>query len=1473
MSKINAVRFINLNYNYNMFRVSDETLYFNGESTLVKMDNGGGKSVLIQMITAPFVQKRYRNVKDRPFATYFTSPRPTFILVEWKLEQEAGYVLTGMMVRQNQKMNEENDEELEIINFISEYREACMQDLNHLPVVEKTKEEIRLKSFAECRALFDSYRREKGVRFSSYDMSNQAQSKQYFDKLLEYGINYREWQNIIKKINEQESGLSKLFEESRDERGLVEKWFLETIESKMNREQNRMQEFRNILEKYIASYRNTQDKIRRRDSILHFEEEAAKIRGCAEEYRESAERRGNRQNEIAAFLCELQRLDDTASADLETEQNTLDVLQAELRRTDHQMHSADYYAAREQMEELQEQIRELHRMIAEAETERADRERTFHLYEMADRQEQTDMVRADLLEAVQALEVCRRKGEDLKPERDYIGYLLRSVYEQERDAVRLSFDNAERDRQDRSRRRKEIVEAIAGVERETRSQEQEKGRLSASVEAYDETECRYIENWNADLNRNLMGEYEPGQLEVMARNLDNELTTLIGARVAGRNRQTGMEGNIRRLEDRIALLERESRTEAESLRDAREQMAAYEEELRFRRGVLQYLELKEDSLYDTERIVRELNSRIAGLENGIDRTVIECRTLDNEILKLTTGRTVELTPELKEAMEGIGIHVVYGMEWLKRNGNTEEENLRLVDRNPFLPYALLMTQKEFEKLKAAELPVYTSSPIPVVVRESLAALQEVRQNETASESGVHFYMLFNRNLLNEERLHVMLQQKQHELERKNEEIECKRTEHREYLERLARINEQEVTKRSCEETQDRIAESEKRIDNIRAETDRNMDELASLRESLRELVSELAALERRIEEEERQIKELDRLKQAYARYLLAMKELHVCESGLLELDKRKKKLQAEQQKNEEEIRLLEARQNELRLRENEVQRELSAYDWYEKTDVPAQFDQSLQGDVPALTARYKAITETVSREEKELEEARKKAAERLEKAEKELNRRAQKYGFQLSEWQTVRYSPAEQDRAEAEMTAFAGTIQDLASKVHALEIRHGKKEEALRQILDWMQRDCGTQEPLSRDEVPVIDYAERKNLLIHRKEEHEAAADHLTGRIRLYSANLTTLSEFQGISVGDPVQFEEDFSGFTEEELRSFTGNLQRAYREADEDMRERRRRTEKILQQVVRIEEFQDDYYQKPLETILGLTDNAGQMLRQLEMVLQSYRDLMAKLLVDIAVVEKERAHVIAVLKEYTNEIHLQMGRIDRNSTINIRGKPLKMLKIALPDWEENAGLYQRRIEDLVDGLTKKGIELLEKGEAVHDFVGKRMTTKELYDTVVGIGNVRIQLYKIEAQRELQITWSEVARNSGGEGFLSAFVILSSLLYYMRWEETDIFADRNEGKVLLMDNPFAQTNAAHLLIPLMEVAKKNNTQMICFTGLSGESIYSRFDNIYVLNLVRSALNSAQYLRGKHLSGSEPEVVSTARIKVSRDSEQIQMMF
>ena len=66
-------------------------------------------------------------------------------------------------------------------------------------------------------------------------------------------------------------------------------------------------------------------------------------------------------------------------------------------------------------------------------------------------------------------------------------------------------------------------------------------------------------------------------------------------------------------------------------------------------------------------------------------------------------------------------------------------------------------------------------------------------------------------------------------------------------------------------------------------------------------------------------------------------------------------------------------------------------------------------------------------------------------------------------------------------------------------------------------------------------------------------------------------------------------------------------------------------------------------------------------------------------------------------------------------------------------------------------------------------------------------------------------------------------------------------------------------------VARKTNTQLICLSGLGGDSIYGRFDNIYVLNLVAASLfGGVQYLRGEHTRGgaANEETIVASHIEV-----------
>ena len=76
--------------------------------------------MLVQMIISLFVNRTYRDFADRPFKSYFTTNRPTFLMTEWQLDNGSERFLAGMMVRKNQK--EDNDtEELEIYTFTGSY--------------------------------------------------------------------------------------------------------------------------------------------------------------------------------------------------------------------------------------------------------------------------------------------------------------------------------------------------------------------------------------------------------------------------------------------------------------------------------------------------------------------------------------------------------------------------------------------------------------------------------------------------------------------------------------------------------------------------------------------------------------------------------------------------------------------------------------------------------------------------------------------------------------------------------------------------------------------------------------------------------------------------------------------------------------------------------------------------------------------------------------------------------------------------------------------------------------------------------------------------------------------------------------------------------------------------------------------------------------------------------------------------------
>ena len=1474
MSKINAVRFINLNYNNNAMKINDECMQFSGKSTLLSLRNGGGKTVLVQMMTAPFVHRGKQKTKDRPFESYFTTAKPSFILVEWLLDGGAGYVLTGLMVRKNQEISEEKTDALEMMAIISEYKEPCMQDIHHLPVVEQNEKTMKLKSYNSCRKLFEDYKKDKKLSFFCYDMSSPAQSRQYFYKLMEYQINYKEWETIIRKVNVKESGLSELFSDCRTEKELVEKWFLEAVESKLNKEENKVKNFQEILEKYAGKYKNIKEQLKRRDAIQKFKEAAEEIQINAEDFLVKEGEKIEQEKVIAAFIARLNVLYEEAEIERERQEEGRKKLQEELEFLKYEQLSCEFHEKNREKRNHASN-REMIDLEKESLLRKQQKiQKKVHVFLCAKQQEMVNEDKQEWEIRKEKAAISRTKEENLEPERNRIGGQLSGYYE-----YRLS-DNKEKQEAIKKQKlqiRKDISQQkdILNEYREkTKKITESKGSFRSLVRGYDNIEIKYNSNYRENLSRNILGVYEAGMLDIKQEMYDKEQKKSIQENKEQKEKFENTTEEIHRTERAIEEKREKYFQKDSDIKQAEKEKKGYEQELEERKDILKYLELPEEKLFAREEILhkakikmQELSSRRRTLEKKED-------ALQKEYKLLVSGRVMELPDNLKEEFEKLDVPVVYGMEWLKKNGFTEKKNKEIVSQNPFLPYALILTRQELKKLAERNGETYTSFPVPIIERENLESIKLDRTQSFVKMQDIHFYILFNENLLDEEKMEIMIEQKQKDIADIRETMQICKNEYEDYFHRFDVIKRQAVTKENWDKIQKKLQKLEKEKEDIFQNIQQARDTKQSLKKNFEILQKTLRELEKKIESQAARQRAFKELRTAYAEYEENNKKLQEYEREEERLENRQHLTEKKISQLEENYRELSGQENSLFREEESIQNSCQKFAAYKEINRNVKagkllgVDSTLRTDnnsgvkiIPSeaevlkLEARYEAVTADISQELKELELEEEKALTRYHKSFGELRELCQKYNLKNSEWQNIIYDKREQLYQEAELEDYDKKIERKANLLNEEDKKIGILNSQLEGILKQIVSECGKGDPLEEEKISQKDLESAKNQTKYQLSELERKIAFSEKAIQKYRENLTALSEYNNFSADEEIHFEQDFKKMSEKELRDFKGMLIRDYNDIIRCVQKCRETLAQTLNKIARQEAFQDASYKTPLENMLKVCDNAAKVLRQLNITLESYDSLMKQLEVDISLVETEKKNVTELLEDYVQNIHKNLEKIGRNSTIKIREKSIKMLKVILPVWEDNEKLYSLRLSDLVDEITEEGIRLFENNENAQEYIGRKVTSKNLYDTVVGTGNVQIQLYKIEEQREQQISWNQVAKNSGGEGFLSAFVILSSLLDYMRKDDSDIFMDKNEGKVLLMDNPFAQTNAEHLLKPLMNLADKTNTQLICLTGLGGESIYNRFDNIYVLNLIEAHLrNGIQYLRPEHKKGEEVKV-------------------
>lgn len=1464
MSKINVLRIINLNYNNNAIRIDDESFHLCAESTLLSLRNGGGKSVLVQMMMAPFVQKRYRDTKDRPFKSYFATSRPTHILVEWQLDGGAGYVLTGMMVRKKQEQGEEqSQEDLEILTYIHEYRHPGPYDVQQMPLVEEHNEQKKLKGFLEVKKLLEELKKDKTYQFNYYDLNQPSQARRYFDHLKEYKIDHKEWESIIKKVNLEESGLSKLFADAKDEKGLIEKWFLPTIEDKLTKEEGRMKKFTELVIKYIHQYKANQSKIQRKATIDAFKEEAqVLIEGASQLQGELAQVR-DLEKSIAQLIQYLRVVFGQGEKEQKALEFTLQEIEEMIRQIDYEALSYEIYSLEDEKAKENEAVMGFKEEVSHQEAIKASLTKRKNSQECAKLYRAYTQSSRDVQECENALEMIKQKDKDLTPERDNIGYSLKCYYEEALKRKNEALHDLEQHIQEGKKERIRLTQQITSLNEAKTRCSIKKGQLLEQIKQFERLEENFNTIYHDNLSRNIIGEYEEGFLENKLDDKQHHQEKLEKTITQLKNAREDHEVKLKAGERDVQDLEKALWHQEEGKKQLQKQLQVYDQELEERTAAIKYIDLDKYQVFEEEKIMKAFDHKLGQL--GIERRGLESEIekKEEDYQKLKTGKILEIPKALEDKLKSQDIHYIYGMDWLKHNYKSLEENEKLVESNPFIPYALIMPQKDLVRLQSDSLDLYTSFPIPIIRKEDLEQQEKREGNEVYTLEKVSFIIAFNQKLLDEKGLEDLLKSKEEHLSQLKEKLIRKKEDITFYEGKKNLIVYQKVNKDNYYEAQKKLEEHTADIEGKKEQLSELYKANALLIQQQKDREESLKGAESILKEIQRELKDLQQLTREYISYCKQKKELAELDRQLKEQDKEVYQAELTKERLEEDYQKAEQERANGNRELDELKDKLTKFQSYTK-------GERLLKDIEDLEARYNSITEKIQGDQVLLEKNLEKAQSRFKQAEDELMHKQEEYQLTEQDYRLISYDRFLEDEIKKELVGVEEQIKNLTDKQNDSKIQIAKLETKIEGQLKALEEKVGEVAPKSRNLIKVVDFKaarrEKKQELSRQKE----TLKEVLNQQKQYKDNLEYLKEYEHLLAA-----EEDVAPtlpeIKVEELSTLRGKLIRDYKVGKEEAHKKQRQVEQSLERIMRQERFKDDFFSIPLENLEILTAIPDTFLEQLEITLTSYNDLIAKLEIDIAMIGEEKEKVLEVLLQYIQDVHQHMGKIDKNSTITIRNRTIKMLKLLLPKWEEQENLYKQRLRDFLDLLTERGIQNLEKNEQIEELVGSQITTKNLYNDVVGIGNIEIKLYKIEEEREYPISWADVSKNSGGEGFLSAFVILSSLLSFMRRDDTDIFAEYEDGKVLVMDNPFAQTNAEHLLKPLMDIAKKSNTQLICLSGLGGESIYNRFDNIYVLNLVSSRLkNGTQYLRSEHKKGEEREDLVATHMKIEA-VEQIQL--
>ncbi|SHJ68821.1 Chromosome segregation ATPase [Dethiosulfatibacter aminovorans DSM 17477] len=1434
MPKINRLRITNFSYNNNRRHIIDETFdFYNGENALLSLANGGGKSVLVQTILQPIVPKT--KLLGRPISDFFIGKKdPAYIMIEWLLDDGAGYLLTGIGISPTMNYNpnaEEDNLNLRFYTFSHHYEEGNKYDIKNIPITEVKNNGIVVAGYNDIKKLLKS-EENKGNYDINYYNSTKDEQVTYERRLNMYSISRNEWKELMVSINQAEHGVSEVFAKCKSSRQVMEQWVIKYIEKVLDKStEDKMSDHQKLEEMMVqvaSSEVENESFIQEYDEIEKFKYDLTKIDEASKEICGLLDDEDKKKKELVGIYHFFSNKMEKMIADEEQMKGEVEVKEREIQHIDLEEKSYEIHKIDNEKDELTERLGQIREELGKVNTAIEQQQNELKLQQGAREYEVIKEKMKEEAEQKKLLDNATKNQEDLLKEMSQIEYSLKCLYSKQIESLREEINKNEDELKKSKAKKTEISEQVNIKNKEVNRLSTRKGGLEAKTEDFLKYESKLLEELGISLPRNpLLGELNQEDINEVINVYDTKLEDLDLEHERVKKNISECDDQIKTENKRLSDMDQKIREEENEQFSNKNAIAQYEDEKSKVIKIISRYCNNQFSVFDKEVIV-------AYLRNSYEEWTRKAVTTDmeiNELSKMINGikEGISYLPAtLINTLQDNNFAVYTGEQYLRELSRANREKIIL--KNPLLPYGLIATEKEREIIAELVEDIDLSQLVPLFSHADKEMTIEDNDRQILSNPSLLKY--------DNDGMDTHIQKIEKQIDVLNNEKKEALEVAEQYINALKVVND---FKWSLEDEKDFYKnrnEISNRLGKMTAEHSELLESIEQLNKQLRNYEDKCREL---LEDKKKCLKNSGLFKDYLDKdndYCLKNKELLKIVTVIEKLNKEITNLSNDAERLGNSIENSKFDQS---LKVEKLNRIEDKYDLYKEAADEIIIDATLEELEGMLEACKKNVSDDVT-----VIEAR------LKGTIKDIGRSTdniRRLGLNLEDVQTVVYSA----RIEEE-------LQDEINRYNELREKHDKDERNTENKIIRLD-EARKIKVKSLNGNHILDRSEIKGDFKNRLEKIRTSIRSLRDKInRLTNQKnllniLNTRIESKIESVAQ-LQYEQDVEIEINEKTEGRVKELIEQFGDSIKNSGVSISAFDKICKAVKSA--YANTVSNTVEEAIKGIYSQIDNLTRNYEKYyylterISFYDELLNSTLKLMQSKIDQLKHSKNDLIEHAymeaKNVYDEIPKVVDNSSIEFDGVKRKILDIQY-DKIQSDEIAKEKIKDHIliclENITNE-IKKNEEEIRIRKNINKVLSTKELLNVISNLENFKVKAYKVDIYEKNRhmMSWEDlIVKNSGGEKFVAYFSLLVALISYSRknTQAVDLFKKKEESKVLIMDNPFGPITSGHLLKPMFDIANKYDTQLICLSDIKEGAVINSFNLVYSIK-IRQNMMRQEYL-------------------------------